>query len=302
MIKLNKRTLEYVIKKRLFKHNDKKFILNEFKYHMGYPLDLKNPITFNEKINWIKANYYNPLYEKCSDKILVRDYIKEKGYGNILTKLYKIYNSVDDINLKDLPQKFVIKTTHASGGVYVVKNKNSVNINALKEVLQTSLNNSLYNNGKEWQYKNLQPRIMVEELIETDKDELNDYKFFCFNGKVKYIYVAHGTMSGDSNYCIDFYDEKWNYVPVSRIGHKNYGPIPKPKKFDDMVTIAEALSKDFVHVRVDLYCEHNKIYFGELTFTTCSGYGKFLPEEFDRELGKYIDMTALYTSNQKKSN
>lgn len=299
MIKLNKKTIEYAIKKRIYRNDDKKYIMNEFKYVMGYSLNIENPITFNEKINWVKINYYNPLYEKCSDKILVRDYIKEKGYENILPKLYKIYQNVDEINIEELPKKFVIKTTHSSGGVVVVQNKNKIDLNQMKSVLEDSLKTNLYEKGKEWQYKNLKPQIIVEELIETKEKELNDYKLFCFDGKVKYIYVAHGIASGASDYCIDFYDAEWNYIKVSREGHKNYGPIKKPEKLEEMIKIAEDLSKEFAHVRVDLYFENNKIYFGELTFTTCNGFGKFHPKEFDYELGKFFDLNKLKVTNQK---
>ena len=157
---------------------------------MGYKLNLKKPKSYNEKINWIKLKYYNPLYEKCSDKIYVRDYVKVKGLENILTKLYGVYDSLDEVNLKNIPQKCVIKTTHSSGGVYVVTDKDKINKEKLQEVINNSLNTNLYDRDFEWQYKNLKPRIMIEELIETQNSELTDYKFFCFDGKVRYVYVA----------------------------------------------------------------------------------------------------------------
>lgn len=133
---------------------------------------------------------------------------------------------------------------------------------------------------------------MAEELIETDNNELMDYKFFCFNGKVEYIYIAYGSET-QKDYCIDFYDRKWNYINVKKKGHKNFGPIEKPKMLEEMIKIAEVLSSDFVHVRVDLYCENNRIYFGELTFTTGSGYSGFEPNDFDYELGSKFDLNNL---------
>ena len=277
--------------KRLYLKNDTRYIKYMFKKKFGYKLDLKHPKTYNEKINWIKAKYYNPLYEKCSDKILVREYIKEKGYENLLTKVYKIYNSTDEINLDELPNKFVIKPSHSSGGVFVVKDKKNFDFDKVKETLDRKLNESLYTKNREWQYKNLVPKIIVEELIES-KGVLSDYKIFCFNGKAEYIYVEKNALL--PNFNIDFFDTKWNHIDVRRVGHENFPtPIPKPKKLKEMIKIAEDLSKGFAHVRVDLYCEEGKIYFGELTFTTANGMGNFDPFEFDYELGKDFDIEQL---------
>lgn len=290
---MNLKMIKYGIIRRLFKNNPIILTKNKFNYYMGYKLNLKNPKSFNEKINWIKLKYYNPLYEKCSDKIEVREYVKSKGLENILTREYGYYNSLDEIKLDKIPKRCVIKTTHSSGGVYIVKDKNKINKEKLYQIIGESLKTNLYDENFEWQYKNLKPRIIIEELIETNEPELIDYKFFCFNGKVEYIYIAHGTTSGDPNYCIDFYDKEWNYIKVSREHHKNFGPIERPKQFEEMKKIAEQLSKDFAHVRVDLYSENNKIYFGELTFTTCSGFGKFKPIEFDYILGEKFDISNL---------
>ena len=276
----------------LYRKNNRKYIELQFQNMMGYKPNLDNPKTFNEKINWIKLNYYNELYEKCADKIEVRNYVTEKGLSNILTKLYGKYGSIDEIDFEKLPNKFVLKTTHSCGGVVVVNDKNTIDKNEVYRILNKSLKTNLYNIGREWQYKNLKPRILAEELIATNNKELTDYKFFCFNGKVEYVYIAYGSES-NKNYCIDFYDKNWNYINVKKKGHKNYGPIEKPKKLDEMIKISEILSNDFEHVRVDLYCENNKIYFGELTFTTGSGYSAFIPNEFDYELGSKIDINNL---------
>ncbi len=296
--KMNFKRLKYGIFRRIYKNNPVKYTKNKFEYYMGYKLNLKCPKTFNEKLQWVKLFYYNELYEKCSDKVEVRDYVKEKHLENILTKLYGVYNSLDEINFDELPQKFMIKTTHSSGGGYVVKDKNEIDFDKMSQIINQSLATNLYPENYEWQYKNLKPRIMVEELIETDKPDLIDYKFFCFNGKVKYIYVSIGTTTIDE-FAIDFYDENWNYLNVKREHHKNFGKIEKPEKFEEMKKVVEKLSEDFTHVRVDLYNENDRIYFGELTFTTGSGYGKFEPESFDTELGKYFDLEKLKLTNQK---
>lgn len=285
---LKKKILSKKIK--LYKNNTKKFIEYQFQLYMGKKLNLDSPKTYNEKIQWFKLNCYDSTINKCSDKLLVRDYIKEKGLSSILTELYKVYNSTDEIDLNDLPNKFVLKTTHSSGGVYVVKDKEHIDKIKMKKILEESLKNDLSITLKEWQYKDLIPRIIAEELIETDKKYLLDYKIFCFKGEPKYIYVAEDTTGGESDYCIDFYDTEWNHLDVKRVGHRNRGPIEKPPMLDEMLNIARLLSKDFEHVRVDLYNENGKIYFGELTFTTASGYGKFENEEFDIELGNHIDI------------
>ncbi len=296
IMKLYKKSL-FKIANIIYKNNAKKFVELEYEIKMNKKLDLNNPKSFNEKINWIKVNYYNPLYGTCSDKIEVREYIKEKKLSSILTKMYRKYDSIDDLSLDGLPNSFVIKTTHSCGGVIVVNDKSKANIKIIKKELKKSFKTDLYYSNREWQYKNIKPRIMIEELIYTKNDLLTDYKFFCFQGKVHYVYVAKGIASGDQAYCLDFYDKDFNWLNVKRIGHKNYGPIEKPKNYDKMIKIAETLSKDFSHVRVDLYNENGRIYFGELTFTTAAGFGKFDPDSFDYTLGKLWDLN--YAKNYK---
>ncbi len=289
MKKLN--NIKKRIYKKIYKNNDEKFIKSMFKMNFGYKLDLDNPKTFNEKINWIKARYYNPLYEKCCDKLEVRDYVKEKGYENILNKIYKVYNSVDEINIDELPDKFVMKPSHSSGCVFIVKDKKTFNFENAFLKLDKKMKENLYNVSREWQYKHLTPKIIVEELIESDGD-LSDYKFFCFNGKVGCIYVERNSTKPD--FTLDFFDENWKHFDVRRAGHGNAKEkIPKPAKFEEMKKIAEKLSEDFAHVRVDLYCEKGKIYFGELTFTTGNGMGKFDPFEFDYTLGEKFNIDKL---------
>ena len=272
--------------KRMYLKNDERYIKYKFKERFGYNLNLDNPKTYNEKINWIKARYYNPLYEKYSDKIEVREYIKEKGYGKLLNNIIKVYDSTDEINLDELPNKFVMKPSNSSGGVFVVKDKSKFDLEKAKVVLNKKLKDNLYITNREWQYKNLKPRIIVEDLIES-KGDLSDFKFFCFDGKVDYIYVEKNATHPD--FTIDFFDRDWNHLDVKRVGHDNYhDKIPKPKKLKEMIKIAEDLSSGFAHVRVDLYCEEDKILFGELTFTPASGRHPFLPLSEDVEIAKKI--------------
>lgn len=290
MLKRIIRKIRISLNKILNKNNTKKYIETQYKIFVNDKLNLDNPKTFNEKINWIKLNYYNPLYEKCCDKIEVCNYIKEKNLEEILLKKYAIYNSINEINIDSLPNKFVIKTSHSSGGVVVVNDKTNLDIKKMKKVLKKSFDKNLYDENREWQYKNVKPRILVEEKIDTDANLLEDYKFYCIDGKVEFIHISTGILGTNKDYGFDFYDKNWNYLSATKKGHKKVGPIPKPKKFEEMKKIAEILASDFVFVRVDLYCENDKIYFGELTFTPGNGMNIFEPKEFDLILGEKINL------------
>lgn len=290
MLKRIIRKIRISLNKILNKNNTKKYIETQYKIFVNDKLNLDNPKTFNEKINWIKLNYYNPLYEKCCDKIEVCNYIKEKNLKEILLKKYAIYNSINEINIDSLPNKFVIKTSHSSGGVVVVNDKANLDIKKMKKVLKKSFDKNLYDENREWQYKNVKPRILVEEKIDTDASLLEDYKFYCIDGKVEFIHISTGILGTNKDYGFDFYDKDWNYLNATKKGHKKVGPIPKPKKLEEMKKIAEILASDFVFVRVDLYCEKDKIYFGELTFTPGNGMNIFEPKKFDLMLGEKINL------------
>lgn len=269
---------------------DRKAVELRWKNVFGRKPDLNNPKTFNEKLAWTICNYRNPLYELCSDKVEVRKFVESKGLSDILIKKHAVYKSTGEINLDKLPKSFVIKTTHASGGVVVVKDKHSADVRKMKKVLAKSMKHSLYRSGREWQYRNLVPRIIVEDYIKPAHEEsLMDYKIFCFDGKPRFIYVATDTING-GNYAVDFYDTDWNHLEAQRVGHRRSNGVKKPDSFDEMLKIAEILSKDFIHVRVDLYNVEGKIYFGELTFTTAAGMGKFTDEKWDYEFGKHFKL------------
>ena len=293
-----------IIKKLFNKYRCRR--LNAFYVELLYnintndKIDLNNPTTFSEKITWIKANYYDKRYELCSDKLNVREYVKSKGLESILTEVYAVYNSVSDIKFEDLPSKFVIKCTHGSGGVCIVCDKKKVNIPKILKILKYNMKKNLYTEYGEWQYKNLKPRIMVEELIEPNFNNLLiDYKMFCFNGKVKYINPMIGISTLNESYS-DFYDAEWHYIDIKCSSHPQYGKIPKPQKLKDLIRVAEILSKDFVHVRVDLYCVKNRIYFGELTFTTSAGISIFKYKDDDILFGKLFDLEKLKCPEDRK--
>ena len=279
-----------------FKKNnkEKEYLIKLGKVNLGYVMDLDNPKTFNEKLNWYKLNYKNDLMVKCVDKVLVDEYVKNKNLGHILTKKYAIWNNPDEIDISTLPDKFVIKTNHDSGGVVICKTKEDFNRKKMKFIEKHFKKDScgVY---LEAPYKLVEKKIFAEEFIETDDGHApNDYKIFCFNGEPKFLFV--GT-ERDIDVKFDFFDTKWNWLDL-RQGHENSKNRPvKPNNFEEMLEIAKVLSKDFPHVRVDLYNENGKIRFGELTFYHFAALTPFDPIEFDYKFGEYFDIKNIGVKN-----
>lgn len=268
---------------------DKTMVKIQYKMKLGRKLNLKKPQRFTEKLQWYKLYYRNPIMHKCVDKYEVRDYIKSKGLDIILNELYGVFSNVEEIDFTNLPNKFVIKTTAGGGGqnILVVDDKNRINIDKTKEKLKewlTIKNDKSF--GREWAYEGTTNRIIIEKLLEGNDEGLsgiNDYKFFCYNGKVEYIVFDGDRYNGHKR---NFYDSNWNYIDVKSDCGTFGDIIVKPECLNKMKEIAENLSKDFPFVRVDLYLINKCIFFGELTFYPWSGYVQFIPDKFDYELGK----------------
>lgn len=265
---------------------DRLMINLQYRMKLGRKPNIVNPVRFTEKLQWYKLNYRRPLMTQCSDKYSVRDYVKSKGLEHILNNNYGIYNSPDDINLDLLPEKFVMKTTNGSGTNYFCKDKTNFQLEKVKEELNNWLKRNIYSSGREWCYKNVIPRIIVEELLEDNDnmfDGINDYKFLCFNGEPNYVVLDVDRHVGHKR---NIYDTKWNFIDVST-DYPNLGDcVPRPNGLEEMLEVAKILSKDFPFVRVDLYWVNGKVYFGELTFYPWTGYVQFSPDEFDLILGK----------------
>lgn len=266
---------------------DEMMLKIQYRIKNGKKLNLENPQRFTEKLQWYKLHYHNPLLHKCVDKYQVREYVASKGYSKILTKLIAKFNDISEIDWDSLPNSFVMKTTNGGGGLNVVLcyDKKNLNFYDLKEKLKSTFIKS-HSGGREWAYYGLKPGIIVEELlINSDNPEagINDYKFFCYNGKVRYIVVDLNRYVGHER---SFYDVDWNNLNIGSDCARCDTCIPKPENFNEMVEIAEELSNDFPFVRVDLYNIRGKIYFGELTFYPWSGYVIFEPDSFDYELGE----------------
>lgn len=270
------------------KMTDEEFLIQKGKSRLGYTMNLKNPQTYSEKINWYKLHYRNDLMPICADKDRVAEYVRSKGLEHLLVKRYGVYDRLEDIDLSALPDQFVVKVTGDSGGVVVCRDKNTFLKNAKEKI---KVENDYSDNNKEWPYHYIKNRIIVEDIIQTkDGDCPKDYKFFCFNGEPKFLFVA---VDRETSLKINHYDLEWNRIPFRRAHPNTKKFIEKPKRYDEMLEICRILSKDFPHVRVDLYYENDQIYFGELTFFPGSGLEAFKPRKYDRILGEYFDITKI---------
>lgn len=272
--------------------SDDMYLKLNFKLSQGNKLSLKNPKTYNEKLQWLKINDRNPLYTKLVDKYLVRDYIKDKIGEEYLIPLIKVYNCPQEINWNKLPNKFVLKGTHGSGCNVICDNKEKLNKKGVINKFNKWLKYNWYWYAREWPYKNCKPRIICEKhmLDESEKD-LKDYKIFCFNGEPKLIQVD---IDRFGNHKQNFYDKNWNFKDV-KIWCENDpdNQIEKPKNYDDMIRISKILSKPFPHVRVDLYNVDGKIYFGELTFSHNSGLANFIDKDLEIKMGNWLDLSQI---------
>lgn len=280
---------------------DKHMIKLQYRIKTGRRLNLDNPLRYTEKLQWYKLYYHNPLLTQCSDKLAVRDYVKDRGYGSILNELYGAYDNVEDINFETLPNSFAIKVNNDSGTNIFIEDKDAVNIDFVKGKLQKWMRPKKNSNGRERCYYDIKPKIVIEELIGRDSNnDLPDYKFFCFNGRVFCLYTMIDYTDNHANGKLGFYDDKFCKMPYRRT---DFGEItidlPKPKNFERMVDIAETLSKGFPHVRVDFYNVDGKIIFGELTFYNGSGYTVFQPDEFDYILGEKFELPRKLLNSSK---
>ena len=257
-------------------------------------INLTSPTTYTEKLQWLKLHDRNPLYTKMVDKYEAKEYVKNIIGESYLIKTLGIYDSFDEIDFSTLPNKFVMKCTHDSGGIIICKDKSSFDIRKAKKQINRFLSNRFCFFGREWPYSNVKPRIIIEEYLE-DKNtgNLPDYKFFAFDGVVKAMFVASDRYLDNKEVKFDFYDSEFNHLPIIN-GHPNATVPPKrPFNFDLMVRLAEQLSLGIPHVRVDFYEVDKKVYFGELTFYHFSGFVPFEPEEWDSVFGKWIDLTKV---------
>lgn len=261
-----------------------------FRLKQGYKLDLKNPITYNEKIQWIKLYDRNPLMPKCVDKYTVREYIEDTGCSEILNDLVWEGFNPDEIPFDELPNKFVIKVTHGSTFNIICTDKSKLNIEDSKKKLKKWLKEKFIPCYGEWFYGVEKPRVIVEKFIESDGD-LKDFKVFCFGGEPKYVAVYSNRQENNGKPCQEIYDLDWNLTG----NHTNNYKLPskltdKPSNLDEIIKYSKILSKDFKHARVDFFNQNNSLIFGEITFTSSAGFGKFSSKKFEEEMGSYLKL------------
>jgi hypothetical protein len=275
---------------------DKTMIKMQYFIKTGRRLNLKNPQRYTEKLQWYKLYYRDPLMQQCADKYDVREYVRSKGLGYILNECYGVYERVEDIDFDSLPDQFVLKDTLGGGGnsIIICKDKATFDFENAKKQMQKwlSIDSNKKNEGREWVYQGRKHRIIIEKYIESNLSEggLVDYKFFCFNGEPKYLYVIADRILGQIA-GIGIFNVNFELLSVIRTDERPLERnIEKPKNFDEMIDIVKIISKDFPHVRVDLYNQDGNIIFGENTFFDGSGYHKYEPDEFDYELGSYFKL------------
>lgn len=259
-----------------------------YKAYVGKSLNLENPKTFNEKIQWLKLNDQNPDYVNLSDKHLVRDFVEKTIGSQYLIPQLGVWKKFEDIDFDKLPNQFVLKCNHDSGSVVICKDKSTLDKKKIKKFLNKRLAQNYYWSGREDNYRNIRPRIIAEMLLKSECEDILDYKIFCFDGKPRFVQVDVGRFS---NHCRNFYDLNWDFIDV-QYGCKNDKKrgSAKPLNFSEMLTLAEKLSKNIPHVRVDFYEVGGKIYFGEMTFHHGSGLMKICPDMYDYLWGDFLKL------------
>lgn len=278
---------------------DKTMIELQYRIKTGRKLNLKNPKRYTEKLQWYKLYYRDPLMAVCSDKLRVRDYVAEKGLESILNRLIDVYERPEDIDFETLPESFVLKSTSGGGGssVLICRSRDDLDV---KETINTIRwwQSKQSKGGREWVYYYYDTRIIAEDYISSPKDDLVDYKFFCFNGEPRFLYVINNRRLGDAA-SLGIFDVSYKQLPYFRGDERKMNDSPeKPVHFDQMLEISRVLSKDFPHVRVDLYDEE-RVIFGEMTFFDGSGYQPYIPDEFDSILGDCFELPSLKPSIPK---
>lgn len=284
----------------LIRLSDKKYIELTFKEMMGYKLDLNNPQTYNEKLQWLKLHDRKDIYSTMVDKYEAKKYVADTIGEEYIIKTLGVYNKFDEIDFNDLPNQFVIKCTHDSGGLCICKDKKNFDIEKARKKINKSLRNNYYRMWREWPYKNVKPRIIIEEYLEDHEyHELRDYKFFTFSGKVELMFVASNRQGKGETY-FDFFDRKYNHLDIIN-GHNMNPECPKKtKKYEEMIKLAEKIGKNLNHARIDFYDVDGKIYFGEITFFHWGGFVPFEPKKWDKYLGNMIDISKVRENKNEK--
>lgn len=300
---MNIETLKYIKEdpKRLFSMLGSKGLLNwmpdelyikiKYKLSMGYWPDLKNPQTFNEKLQWLKLYDRKPLYTQLVDKYAVRQYIADKiGEEYLIPLVGGPWKNADEIDFDALPEQFVLKCNHDSGGVIVCKDKSKLDVEAAKRKLNKHLRVNYYYANREWPYKNVEPCIIAEQYMGNHGTDLSDYKWYCFDGETKFLLITEDRNNEGELTKFNYFDMDYTALPFYNSGPHSTELPKKPKSFAQMKAIAEKLGQGFPHIRVDLYEAGDKIFFGELTLYDSSGMEKYDPPEWDKTIGSWLTL------------
>lgn len=278
--------------------SDEGQIRKQFKSKMGRDVELNNPVRFNDKLQWLKLYWYDPVATKCADKYEVRKFVSERIGSKYLNELYGVYESLAEIDINKLPHKFVLKGTHGSGFNIVCKDKSEMNWHKEFKKMKRWLRTNYFWSTREWVYKNIRPRIICERYLQQDDgDELRDYRFFCFNGEPKFITVDFSitdkTKTRRNLYALDWLlmNEEISYPKELVI------KVKKPEQLHEMIELSKELSGGFPHARIDFYYISKKIIFGEITFFHQSGMGKIKPLRFEEVMGNWLELPDIAGDN-----
>ena len=281
--------------------NDETYLKIAWYVRMHKKLNLDDPQTFNEKLQWMKLYDRRPEYTKMVDKYEVKKYVAEKIGEEIIIPTLGVWDCFDDIDFGDLPRQFVLKCTHDSGGIVICRDKNKLDIQAARKKINNCLKHNYFYGMREWPYKNVKPRIIAEVYMSDNScQDLRDYKFYCFDGTPRFLYISQGLENHDTAQ-ISFIDCDWNFSPYKRSDYAPFETLPeKPEKFDEMMNLAAKLSENYPFLRVDLYQIKGKVYFSELTFFPCSGFMPFKDPRHDKEIGEMIKLPLKSIESNRK--
>lgn len=282
-----------IVKKIMGNLPDEIYIQLKYFYIFKRGLNLNNPKTFNEKLQWLKLYDRKMIYTSLVDKITVKDYVKNKLGEEVIIPTLAIYDHVDDINLSTLPSQFVIKTNHDSGSIIRCIDKANFDVEDAKRKLRKALNRDYSIHSREWPYKHISRKIIVEKyMMDESNDSLIDYKVFCFNGEPRYIELDYDRYT---NHGRTIYDCDWNMIPVNyRYKRDEKRLFKRPEELNTLLNYSRELSQSIPFVRVDFYIIQNQVYFGEMTLYPLSGFGKFDPEIYDLKFGEFLNLDEVY--------
>ncbi len=283
-----------------------KFLQKVFEEKMGRPLNLENPKSFSEMIQWIKLYYHNPVMSRCADKVLFKEYIKEKLGEGYTAKLYDVWEMPEEVNLRDIPEQCAVKSNCSSDGcnIKLITDKSKIDFDKAEKEIKTSWFDrlKLHTNSFANYYYEVQPKVYVEEYLE----EADDYDVLCFHGEPKFVYVKtehfNNGVNREVGYPVSFYTTDWQYIDTKYKELPTQKDIPKPAHLKEMLEISRKLSKEFPFVRVDFFENAGKLYVAEFSFAPWAGLRAYEPEAMDYEMGKWLDIVHTAKSEYVKKN